>query len=87
VSVFRLVVTCLWAVSLGLFLVFLEAEHVRMQHELLRCEQLREKACELQVRELFRYWRLFVERVPKGSILEFLCNEKEKDRPESWVSQ
>ncbi len=86
-SLFRLVVTCIWAVSLGIFLVFLEAEHVRIQHELLRCERLREKACELQARALFQYWRAFLERVPDGSLLEFISKEKRRDQLKLWESQ
>jgi hypothetical protein len=89
VSVFRLVLTCLWAVSLGIFLVFLEAERVRMQHELLKWSRLREQAVELQARAVFEYWLAFQEAVPGGGLLEHLNREKEKEKEQalSWVSQ
>jgi hypothetical protein len=80
VSLFRLVLTCLWTVSLGAFLVFLEAERVRMQHELLTWERLREQAVELRTETVFNYWCAFQERVPSGALREFLNGEQEQEQ-------
>jgi len=59
VSFFRLLITCAWAVSLGLFVVFLEAERVRMEHEIDRLERERSRAVFLQKQEVYRYWYNF----------------------------
>ena len=73
-SVFRLVVTCLWAVSLGFFLVFLEAERVRMQHEIRTWERVREQAVELQAQAVFDYWISFQQEVPSGLLLDYVTS-------------
>lgn len=80
-SVFRLVVTGLWTVSLGFFLVFLEAERVRMQHEIRTWEQVREHAVELRAQAVFNYWVSFQEAVPAGSLLEHLSVRGEEGDP------
>jgi len=80
VSLFRLIVTCAWAVSLGVFLVFLEAERVRMEHAAWRWEKLESHAMELQRRAVYRYWCAFQEAVPDKSLLEYLRRERERRR-------
>ena len=83
-SLFRLIVTCLWAVSLGVFLVFLEAERVSIQHQLKRWEALRENAREIEAACVFDYWASFQKTVPADPLLDYLCSlEGGADRTET----
>lgn len=86
-SVFRLLFTCLWAVSLGIFLVYLEAGRVRAEHELLKWERLRDRAVELRSRATHRYWCAFQGALPEVSLLDLIKEEEKKERERPWHSQ
>ncbi len=75
-SLFRLLLTCLWTTSLGVFVVCLDAERVRMQSEVLRWEHLRAKVRELRHAAVYDYWRTFQYAVPRGSLTDYLRGRK-----------
>jgi hypothetical protein len=76
VSLFRLVLTCLWTTSLGVFVVCLDAERVRMQSEQLRWERFRDKVQDLRHIAVYDYWRTFQRVVPQGSLTDYLRGRK-----------
>ena len=86
-SLFRLVLTFLWVVSLGVFLVFVEAERVRMQHALKRWEALREDAQELEAAAAFYFWASFEKAVPADPLLDHLTTEQEENTTDVELSE
>ena len=79
-SLFRLLLTCLWTASLGVFIVYLDAERIRMQSELLKWEDLRSNVLEVRHTAVYDYWRTFQYAVPAGPLQRYL-NEKAAASP------
>lgn len=81
VSVFRLLLTCLWVVSLGVFLVYLEAEHVRMRSQIHRWETFRRRTLDLRDEAVYEFWRGFQKEVPGQRVRDYLGDPRgEGDR-------
>jgi hypothetical protein len=80
VSLFRLLLTCLWTASLGVFIVYLDAERIRMQSELLKWEELRGNVLEVRHTAVYDYWRTFQYAVPEGPLQHYL-NERAAASP------
>jgi hypothetical protein len=81
VSLYRLLLTCLWTVSLGVFVVYLDAERVRMQSEMLEWEGLRAKVVGMRQAAVYDFWRTFHYAVP-GEPLKTYLNGPTQPAPE-----
>ena len=89
-SLYRLLLTCLWTMSLGVFIVYLDAERVRMQSEALRWEDLRARMLQMRRAATYDYWRTFHYAVPENSLKEYLSvsgKAAEVPSAEEWGDQ